>query len=108
VVISLFIDEPALRANSANKFFDALASGTAVAINYQGWQKDLLEETGAGIAIGPDPAAAVAPLLELLNSPQRLSDCGIRARRLAEERFDRDKLARQLETVLLAAVADAK
>ena len=108
MVISLFIDEPALRANSANKFFDALASGTAVAINYQGWQKDLLEETGAGIAIGPDPDAAVAPLLELLNSPQRLSDCGARARKLAEERFDRDKLARQLEQVLLDAVSDAK
>ncbi len=108
VVVSLFIDEPALRANSANKFFDALASGTAVAINYQGWQKDLLEETGAGIAIGPDPVAAVAPFLELLNSPQRLSDCGVRARQLAEERFDRDKLARQLEAVLLDVVAHAK
>jgi glycosyltransferase involved in cell wall biosynthesis len=108
VVISLFIDEPALRANSANKFFDALASGTAVAINYQGWQKDLLEETGAGIPIGPDPLAAVAPLLELLNSTQRLSDCAARARQLAEERFDRDKLARQLENVLLDALVDVR
>ena len=108
VVISLFIDEPALRANSANKFFDALASGTAVAINYQGWQKELLEETSAGIALGPHPATAVVPLLDLLNSPQRLSECGARARQLAEERFDRDKLARQLERVLLDAVAETR
>ena len=106
VVISLFIDEPALRANSANKFFDALASGTAVAINYQGWQKELLEETGAGIWLGPDPSAAAAPLLALLDAPQRLSDCAYRARQLAEERFDRDKLARQLEHVLLEAVGE--
>lgn len=106
VVISLFIDEPALRANSANKFFDALASGTAVAINYQGWQKELLEETGAGIGLGPDPSAAAAPLLALLDAPQRLADCGSRARQLAEERFDRDKLARQLERVLLDAVGE--
>ncbi|MBM3336339.1 MAG: glycosyltransferase family 4 protein [Betaproteobacteria bacterium] len=106
VVISLFIDEPALRANSANKFFDALASGTTVAINYQGWQKELLEETGAGIGLGPDPSAAAAPLLALLNAPQRLADCGSRARQLAEERFDRDKLARQLERVLLDAVGE--
>lgn len=108
VVVSLFIDEPALRANSANKFFDALASGTAVAINYQGWQKELLEETGAGIALGPDPVTAVVPLLDLLNSPQHLSECGARARKLAEERFDRDKLARQLERVLIDTVAKTR
>lgn len=107
VVVSLFIDEPALRANSANKFFDALASGTAVAINYQGWQKELLEETGAGIVLGPDPSAAAAPLRALLDAPQRLADCGSRARQLAEERFDRDKLARQLERVFLDAVGES-
>lgn len=101
VVISLVIDEPALWENSANKVFDALASGTAVAINYKGWQKELLEEAGAGIILGPNPIDAVAPLLKLLDSPQRLADCGARARKLAEERFDRDKLALQLEGVLL-------
>lgn len=108
IVVSLFIDEPALHANSANKFFDALASGTAVAINYQGWQKELLEETGAGIAMGPDPTNAVVPLLGLLNSPVRLTECGIRARQLAEERFDRDKLARQLERLLQDTLAEVK
>jgi glycosyltransferase involved in cell wall biosynthesis len=108
VVISLCIDEPALRANSANKFFDALASGTAVAINYGGWQKSLLEETGAGVALGPDPQGAVAPLLALLNTPQQLAECGRRARELAEQRFDRDKLTRQVERVLLDAVAETK
>lgn len=108
IVVSLFIDEPALQANSANKFFDALASGTAVAINYQGWQRELLEETGAGISMGSDPSNAVAPLLGLLNSPERLIKCGIRARQLAEERFDRDKLALQLERLLQDTLAEIK
>lgn len=36
VVTSFVIDMKELWANSANKFFDALASGTAVAINYGG------------------------------------------------------------------------
>jgi glycosyltransferase involved in cell wall biosynthesis len=108
VVISLFIDEPALRANSANKFFDALASGTAVAINYQGWQKSLLEDWGAGVALGPDPQEGGARLLALLNAPERLTDCGRNARVLAEQKFGRDQLARQLETVLHSAVAGAK
>ena len=42
---------PELEANSANKFFDYLAAGKPVVINYGGWQQALLEETGAGIRI---------------------------------------------------------
>ncbi len=103
VVTSLFIDEPALRANSANKFFDALASASPVAINYQGWQAKLLAETGAGVVLDADPRAAVLPLKALLESPERLAECGARARRLAEERFARDTLARALERVLRTA-----
>ena len=38
VATLLFVDVPEMRVNSANKFFDALASGTPVAINYGGWQ----------------------------------------------------------------------
>lgn len=104
LIISLFIDEPALRANSANKFFDALASGTPVAINYQGWQADLLDAERAGLALPSDPGEAVEPLLAFLDSPKLVSECGVAAKHLAKERFDRDVLAKQLEAVLQATV----
>lgn len=42
IATSLFVDMPEMWANSANKFFDGLASGTCIAIDYQGWQADLL------------------------------------------------------------------
>lgn len=106
VVISLCIDNPALRANSANKFFDGLASGKAVAINYEGWQAALLSDTGAGLSISQDPRNGAQALLELLADPDRLRECGRRARMVAEERFARDKLARKLEHVLYQAVAN--
>src|SRR5690606_17122052 len=57
---SLFVDLPEMRANSANKFFDALAAGRPILINYGGWQAELLEETGAGLVtwkMSPDTAA---------------------------------------------------
>lgn len=104
VVVSLFVDEPALRANSANKFFDALASGTPVAINYQGWQSTLIKESGAGVSMGADPSDAMPILLDILNSPERLANCGMRARELAEQHFSRDYLARKLEETLRHAV----
>jgi glycosyltransferase involved in cell wall biosynthesis len=101
---SLFIDLPEMWANSANKFFDALASGTPVAINYQGWQAELLAESGAGIVLDVcSPEAAAGFMGRLLQDREWLEKAGQAARRLAETRFSRDQLARELELVLLEA-----
>lgn len=109
VALSLFVDLVPMWANSANKFFDALASGTPVAINYGGWQAELLEETGAGIVLPPDDADEAARRLgALVADKNQLHDTGRAARKLAEERFSRDKLALELEQVLLAAVQGTK
>lgn len=106
IALSLFINLKPMWANSANKFFDALASGTPVAINYGGWQADTLNESGAGIQLPPEsPDAAAHQLGEILADPERLKQMGDDARTLAEERFSRDKLASDLEQVLLDAVS---
>ncbi|MBC1211352.1 glycosyltransferase family 4 protein [Listeria booriae] len=41
-------NERILWDNSANKFFDFLAVGLPVVLNYQGWQHEILQESGAG------------------------------------------------------------
>lgn len=106
VLISLFIDNPVLWANSANKFFDGLAAGKAIAINYQGWQAALLQETGAGIVLPPQAnGMAAQALLGLLEDRARLRAAGLAARQLAETRFSRDLLADRLERVLREASA---
>jgi len=102
---SLFLPIEAGWHNSANKFFDALAAGRPPAINYGGWQADLLRETGAGLVLDPhDREAAAAALADALGDRAALRAMGEVARRLARERFARDELAEQLETVLRAAV----
>jgi len=104
LAISLVIDLRPLWANSANKFFDALASGTPVGINYGGWQAELLRETGAGIVLpSNDPDKAARRLYAFLSNEQQLEKAGQVARRLAEDRFSRDDLAEQLERELLVA-----
>jgi glycosyltransferase involved in cell wall biosynthesis len=105
IATSLFIDLPEMWANSANKFFDALASGTPIAINYQGWQAELLRETNAGIVLNVhDVESAANRLVQALRDQEWLWQAGAAAKRLAEERFSRDILAQQLEAVLLEAV----
>jgi len=107
VVTSLFIDLPQLWTNSANKFFDALAAGRPVAINYRGWQAELIEEHKCGLVLDPqDPESAAKALAEAIDDQAWLKEAGRNARNLAQERFDRDKLAKELEQVLREAVEE--
>lgn len=106
---SLFIDLQEMWHNSANKFFDGLASGTPLLINYGGWQAELLHETGAGIVTHPsDLDAAKDALLAALRDKSWLENAGRASRQLAEARFSRDALAQKLMEVLERAQKESR
>ena len=48
---SFVIPVKELWANSANKFFDTLAAGKPVLINYNGWQKELINKENIGYVL---------------------------------------------------------
>jgi glycosyltransferase involved in cell wall biosynthesis len=92
--------------NSANKFFDALAARRPIAINYGGWQSDLIRESGAGLVLDPyDADAAAASVVEHVRDDAWLSRAGTAAHRLAVESFSRDALFDRFEAVLTEAAA---
>ena len=101
VTCSLVVNLKEIWNNSANKFFDSLAAGRPIAINYEGWQAELLRSSGAGLVLDPvdiDKAAAV--LKEKIDDETWLRESRRVARLLAEEQFDREKLARKMCDVL--------
>lgn len=104
LVASVTIDLPALEANSANKFFDALAAGRPVAINYGGWQADLIRKHQLGMVWPRDPVQAAQALGRWLGNPELSQLAGRRARSLAEQQFDRELLANQLAGLLTEVV----
>lgn len=105
IATSVFLPIKEMENNSANKFFDALAAGRPIAINYGGWQADLLCETGAGLVLPTDdPYEAAQTLNHALQSVDWLESARSAARRLARERFDRDLLYAKLRDVLESAV----
>jgi glycosyltransferase involved in cell wall biosynthesis len=105
---SMFLPIPEMWANSANKFFDALAAGRPIAINHQGWQADLIQQTGAGLVLDPhDVQGAARQIVQAVRDADWLQQAGRAARRLAVERFDRDRLAVELEQVLVRAVDES-
>jgi len=99
----------ALWDNSANKFFDAFAAGRPIAINYGGWQSDLLRESGAGLVLDPaDADGAGAVLAGHARDEPWLARARAAARRLALEQFSRDLLFERFEAVLNRSVATGR
>jgi glycosyltransferase involved in cell wall biosynthesis len=91
----------ALWDNSANKFFDALAAGRPIAVNYGGWQADLLHETGAGLVLDPYDAESAGDLMAVrVRDDVWLKEAREAAHTLAVERFSRDLLFERFEAVL--------
>jgi glycosyltransferase involved in cell wall biosynthesis len=108
IVTSLFIDLKEMWNNSANKFFDALAAGKPIAINYGGWQAELLTEVSAGVVLDPKDMKQSAKLLvKRIEDNKWLEEAGVASAKLASERFNRNDLARKLEKVLVEAVEES-
>jgi len=79
---------------SPNKFFDYISTGLPVVNNYPGWLSDMIEEHHCGIAVPPEaPGAFAEALIKLADFPELRLDMGKNAKALAEQQFDRVKLA---------------
>jgi glycosyltransferase involved in cell wall biosynthesis len=97
VSTSLFIDLREMWANSANKFFDTLAAGKPVVINYGGWQAEIVERDRLGLVLDPKPdSEAARRLVDLIRSKSLQEEFSLNARAKAESSFSRDILARKL------------
>lgn len=104
LAISCAIDLPQVENNSANKFFDALASGTPIAVNYGGWQAELIEQAGVGLVLDRDPEQAARQLRAWFADDAGQARAALKARELACTRFSRDRLAGELEVLLKEAL----
>lgn len=99
---ALFIDKPEMRANSANKFFDALAAGKPIMINYGGWMVDLIEKNNCGLVTwNLDIEASAKKVANFITDPELYGIAAANAKRLANTQFHRDVLAEQLNQVLI-------
>ncbi len=82
---------------SPNKFFDYIASGLPVLINYPGWLAEIVQTEGCGVVVPPDNARAFADALEAAARDRNaLREMGRRAKELATREFDRERLTNKL------------
>jgi glycosyltransferase involved in cell wall biosynthesis len=93
-----------LETGSPNKFFDGLAAGKPIIINFGGWLRNEIEEGPCGFFVDPeDPSSIVQRLSQLLSQGQLLL-YGQRARQLAEKKFSREKLTEQWTKIVMKEI----
>ncbi|RZK77382.1 MAG: glycosyltransferase WbuB [Pedobacter sp.] len=104
ITLSLFADIKEMWSNSANKFFDGLASGRPVAINYQGWQAEILTSRNAGIVLPSSDAKRGAQLInQLLCDKLKMARMAKNALNLAQQEFSNTTAFEKFEHVLINA-----
>ncbi len=96
-----FIDLPVLQSNSPAKFFDSLASGTPVLVTNPGWTRTFVEQHNCGwYAPAEEPEALVRCIERVIDHPEILQAAGEGDAALANQLFDRHKMALVLESIL--------
>ena len=89
---SFCADNKVLWNNSANKFFDTLAAGKPILINYEGWQADLIKKENIGYILPPRLSEnSVKEFVDYINNKSLLQLQGKNALELAKREFSLEK-----------------
>ena len=85
---------PILETGSPNKYFDGLAAGKLILINFGGWIKQEIEKEKCGVYIDPKKQQDfVDKISPFVNDMERLTQYQMASRLLAERQYSRKKLS---------------
>jgi len=92
---------PILETGSPNKYFDGLAAGKLILINFGGWIKSEVEETRCGIALDSRyPHDFVKKIEPFLSERTKLQQYQANARKLAESNYARITLSEKYAAII--------
>lgn len=85
---------PILGTGSPNKYFDGLAGGKLIIVNFPGWISEEIEAEGCGFYVDPgNPKSFIDQITPYLHDQSRLNGAQKKARTLAENKYARAKLS---------------
>lgn len=92
-----------LNSNSANKIFDAFASGMPILINHEGWLKDLIDENKCGVVLDANASSnEYAKLLDFLKDSDRYKNARKASKDLGLTVFNRDILFKEFHNTIVS------
>lgn len=93
---------PVLETGSPNKYFDGLAAGKLVIVNFGGWIKSEVEQNQCGFYVDHQrPNTFVENIKPYLENREILKQAQKSARTLAEEGYARERLAKQFAQIFI-------
>ena len=85
-----YADVPVLATGSPNKYFDGLAAGKLMLVNFSGWLREITERHGLGYYVDPKQPIMLAKKLDVvIKDPAVLQKTQQNARMVAETFFSR-------------------
>jgi glycosyltransferase involved in cell wall biosynthesis len=85
---SFVIKVPDLWRNSANKYFDTLAAGRPILINYLGWQSDEIDNLNVGYVLPPMLSQkAIADFVDYTRNSSLINQQRLNSHRLAKTHY---------------------
>jgi glycosyltransferase involved in cell wall biosynthesis len=92
---------PVLETGSPNKYFDALAAGKLVIVNFGGWIKDEIENQQCGVSVDPKhPTDFVSKIKAFVENREKLKSYQQASRTLAESKYSRRMLSEKFVDIL--------
>lgn len=98
VAMICFQPLPVLETGSPNKYFDALAAGKAIVVNFGGWIRREIEEAGCGF-YAADAASFLKLIMDYLEDEDRLKHAQ-QASRLLAARYARKSLSERFVQII--------
>jgi glycosyltransferase involved in cell wall biosynthesis len=91
---------PILETGSPNKFFDGLAAGKLIIVNFGGWIKAEIEDARCGIIVDPaHPTDFVKKISPFLSDPVQLKNYQAASRQLGETKYARKILSEKFSSL---------
>lgn len=90
-----YLPLPVLETGSPNKYFDALAAGKLIVVNFKGWIRDEIESHACGLFVDPVKPDDFIKLKEILLNQNLLHTFQMNSRALAEKRYSRSKVCEE-------------
>lgn len=88
-----YLPSPILETGCPNKYFDGLASGKLIIVNFGGWIRSEVEASQCGVFIDQHlPGAFTTKLMTFLTDPGLLTTAQRNARHLAEGKYTRTEI----------------
>lgn len=90
-----------LETGSPNKYFDGLAAGKLIVLNFEGWIKEEVEREKCGVYVDrQQPATFINVIAPFLRDPGLLARYKVAARDLALRRYSRMQLGEQFVSLI--------